>query len=140
MVKFKVSFTIEAKTLFQILSKTLPIEDLKVEEQVGQDKLAPLAKQFAQTKLTKQEHKKHTRSRPSVPFNPDKGINKIILAALTQRPYRVAELRSALASNGYSPNSTVSRLTELRAHGAVTKQGNGLWGLVSQSETKLQEA
>jgi len=132
MTKFKVAFTMDAKTLFLIMSKMLPIEDLKVEEKLDEAELqaalhtlAPKAKRALLTKTSP----KYKKVRASMPFNPDKGINKILLDNLAKRPHRAIELRDHLKEGGYSPNSVGSRLQRLAKRGVVTQHGDGLWSL-----------
>jgi hypothetical protein len=129
MTKFKVAFTMDAKTLFLIISKMLPIEDLKVEEKLDkaelQAALHSLAWKAERAKLAQPSKKRRSS------FNPDKGINKIILNLLSKRPYHAVELRKPLEENGFSPNSVGSRLTELRIR--------GLWSLDSE-QAKLAQS
>jgi hypothetical protein len=140
-MKLKVAFTIDSKTLFQILAKALPLEDLHVEEQLHQAELDAVAKQLAHKpdKVSFRKRKAYKRTVPTIPFNPDKGINKIILSLLAKGPHRAIEMRPSLKEGGYSPSSVSSRLQELLTHGMVTKHGDGLWSLAEQSSAKLQE-
>jgi SOS response regulatory protein OraA/RecX len=133
MTKFKVAFTMEAKTLFLFMSKILPIEDLKVEEKLDEAELQAALRSIApkaeQTELAQPLKRKYAKTRVSIPFDPDKGINKILLASLAKRPHRAIELRTYLTEGGYSGNSVGSRLQQLRKHGAVVQHGDGLWSL-----------
>jgi hypothetical protein len=134
MTKFKVAFTMDAKTLFLIVSKMLPIEDLKVEEKLDEAELKAalhsLAPKAERAKLAQPSPKpKFAKSKPSIPFSPDKGINKILLDYLAKRPHKSIELRKPLQEAGYSANSVGSRLQELAKRGIITQHGDGLWSL-----------
>jgi DNA-binding transcriptional ArsR family regulator len=140
-MKLKVAFTIDSKILFQILAKALPLEDLRVEEQLHQAELDAVAKQLIQKtakpkQITAPKRRHKPFKRVSIPFSPDRGINKIILDLLAKGPHRATEMRAHLTEGGYSPSSASSRLQELFIRGLVTKHGDGLWSLTSQSEVK----
>jgi hypothetical protein len=145
MTKFKVAFTMDAKTLFLIMSKLLPVEDLKIEEKLDEAELqaaihalAPRAL-LAKTSAKTSAKRKWAKSRPSIPFNPDKGINKIILDLLAKRPHRAIEMRKPLEDGGYSRSSVSSRLAELKNRGAVVQNSDGLWSLSEAGQTKLAQ-
>jgi len=137
MVKFRLGFTISAETLFLLMSKMLPIDDLAVEEvmdappnprhnlkaqikHLGQDSLMPPPK-------AKQPQK---RKRASRGLNLKQGINGIILVALSDGAvHRAVDLQPMLKAAGYSPNSVSSRLQELRNNGVVRQVSTGAWRL-----------
>jgi hypothetical protein len=132
MTKFKVAFTMDSKTLFLIMSKLLPIEDLKVEEKLDPAELQAALQVYGQAKLAhKPEKRKYIKKKASIPFSPDKGINKILLEHLARRPYRAVELKKPLQEGGYSANSVGSRLQELAHRGIVKQHGDGLWSLTN---------
>jgi hypothetical protein len=142
MTKFKVAFTMDSKTLFLIMSKMLPIEDLKVEEKLDEAELHQALKSLAgrhEQKILAHNYPKpkYKKKRASIPFNPDKGINKILLDHLARRSYRAGELKKPLQEGGYSANSVNSRLQELAHRGVVIRHSDGLWSLAESDQAKL---
>jgi hypothetical protein len=131
-MKYKITFTIQSEDLFQILSSILPLSDLAVEEAEP----PPQQKsQFVIQHPTQRPHRRPAKRTSSVPFNPNGGINKIILSCLATGPHRALDIRPLLAEGGYSPNSIGSRLQKLHARGVITQMGDGLWSLASQDST-----
>jgi hypothetical protein len=130
---YKVTFTLNtAEEAFSLLARLLPMEHVSVEEVGGRAKPAPPPK----PQITAPRKKR----KPAHPFDPDAGINRIILSCLAKRPHSMVELRPHLITNGFSGNSAGSRLNALRERNLVTPIGDGRWGLViSQSEPKIQE-
>lgn len=135
MTKFRVSFTITAETMFHMMSKFLPIDDLSVVEQplVERAKLAqPKPAIVTQQKLVgkwkiKPKHK--TRS-----IDMKKGINSVIADLLSDgKPHRAMEIGPLIKARGYSPNSVTSRLDALQAAGLVKKVDIGTWILVESN-------
>lgn len=128
-VKFKIGFTIDAETLFSMISKFLPLEDLHVEEVL--ERPAPPPPQFvgkAKFVLAKPK-RKHA---PVKPVNLHAGINGIIIEAMSDgKPWRAIEFRPLLAKRNYSPNSVGSRLQSLKEYGALKQHGDGTWTLIS---------
>jgi hypothetical protein len=123
-IKFKIGFTIGADTLFGLMSKMLPIEDLEVEEIAPKPMLAERA--IAIHKLT---HKPKPQIRKRVSPGPDlkKGINGVIMVALSDEPKRAIELQPKIAAAGFSENSVTSRLEALRKHGVIERDSDGRW-------------
>lgn len=132
-VKLKVKFTIEAQTLFALASKLLPIEDLSIEE-LAPEHARAIAKATQQVVLAKPQIKKVNR-RGNNRFNPDKGVNKIILDMLADgKPHHVAEADGTIKEAGYSPNGMYSRIQRLQRHGLVFQPRAGLWQLTPKKE------
>ena len=127
-VKFKVGFTMSAETLFRIIAKFVPVEDLEVEEIVRRVEPTPKPKLIA-------NHKPKPFKRASLGPDLKKGINGIILAALSDGPKRANDLQPKVAAAGYSRNSINSRLEELRRAGVVERIGDGRWRTKQQSST-----
>jgi hypothetical protein len=138
MTKFKIGFTMSAETLFGIISKFVPVENLHVEEVIEHHvPLSDLAirsdKQFDLPKP-----KRHRRSNR---FNPKGGINMIIIEAMADgKPHRPVEFGPLLKANGYSPNSVGSRMTTLLQKGVIAKIGDGTWKLVSSIPERKESA
>jgi DNA-binding transcriptional ArsR family regulator len=133
-VKYKMGFTISAETVFHLLSKLLPIDDLHVEEVI--ERLAPdpairFDKRFDLPKPVKPKFKpKQYKRKPSKPMSLTEGINGIIMTHLSDGMGHAAmELRKPLKAAGYSESSVSSRIEELRKHGVVEKLGQGTWRL-----------
>jgi hypothetical protein len=123
-IKFKIGFTIGADTLFGLMSKMLPIEDLEVEEIAPKPKLAERA--IAIHKLT---HKPKPQIHKRVSPGPDlkKGINGIIVTELSTGPKRAIDMQPKVMAAGFSINSITSRLEELRKYGVIERDGEGRW-------------
>jgi hypothetical protein len=140
-VKYKLGFTIDAQTLFGILSKFLPIENLSVEEVVERPAQAPLphdwspggGKQIAKPKAKK----KYTRATPSIPLNLKAGINRIIIALLEKQPTSAINMRAAVTAGGYSRGSVGSRLQRLEEHKIVARVGDGTWILTPEGKARV---
>ena len=127
-VKFRVGLTIDGETLFALMAKMLPIEDLSVKELPPEPTLTERA--FAVNKITRHAITASKRSRRSASVRLDKGINKVLVDALTERPMRALELQPLVKEAGWSGNSVNSRLESLRLKGFVTRISEGRWQLV----------
>jgi hypothetical protein len=136
MVKYKVGFTISAETLFGMLAKFLPVDDLHVEEVMppleplhlkGFKRPDPLPLNKPKRKYTPSKHKR----KPSIPLRLNEGINKIIMELMVDgQPHRATELKLLLKKGGYSPNSVGSRLQALEEKDIITRIGDGTWRLM----------
>lgn len=140
MVKFKIGFVVDAETLFGILSKFLPVDDLVVEELSSSPQSSPpssmphLADRTLRVATMRQPRLKRasppvrkSKRKPSKPMNLNAGVNRIILDALFSRPHRASEFRPLLKAAGFSGNSAGSRLQQLERHGIVKRVEHGLW-------------
>jgi hypothetical protein len=124
MVKFRLGFTVSAETLFALMSKVLPIDDLSVEEVM--DRPRPPSALPERKKLPRKAYAK----RVSKGLNLNEGINGIILTAMSDGlAHRAADLQPLVKAAGFSPNSVGSRLQALREHGVVKQLDNGGWRL-----------
>lgn len=137
-VKFKLGFTVSAETLFTLLSKMLPIDDLSVEEVVEPPPVPAhmdsLDRYMKPPKLIKPQLKT-VRRRGRNALNPNKGVNKIILDMLADgKPHHVAEADGSIKEAGYSPNGMYSRIQRLQRHGLVFQPRKGLWQLTPKSK------
>jgi hypothetical protein len=126
-VKFKVGFTMSAETLFGIIAKFLPIEDLHVEEVPphAPEKLPKIALQGQQAIAPpKPQLKRNRYSGPSL----EGGLNAVILRLLEDgKPHRYRELKQSVGKAGYSGNGIGSKLAKLRDMKAVHQPDPGLW-------------
>ena len=117
-VKFKIGFIMDSESLFGLIGKFLPIEDLSVEEIVPKPKPPPPLRLPTIARP-------QTRASPGP--NLKKGINGIIMMALLDGPKRAIEMRPKIKAAGYSENSLTSRLEALRDHGVLEMIGDGTW-------------
>lgn len=125
-MKFKVGFTIGSETLFAMMSKMLPIENLSVEE-LAPASLADRAIEHHRKKFL--PRKKQVNQRVSPGPSLTRGINMIIVNELEKGPKREVEIRPKIKAAGFSENSTSSRLHALLEHGIVERSGVGVWRL-----------
>lgn len=123
-VKFKLGFTVSAETLFGLLSKMLPIEDLSVEEVLSGVETTPRLAPTQRPAIAKPVRAR----RRGQELNLKEGINGVLVRALENGPLRSSELRSFLTKAGFSANSTSSRLEHLKKHQIVVNN-DGVWRL-----------
>jgi hypothetical protein len=124
-VKFKVAFTMSAETLFLIMAKVLPIEDLHVEE--VPEILPKIGKVEKIARLSGPENRLKRRNRYSGPAL-EGGLNGVILKALEDgQPRRYAELKQAVNAAGYAGSGIGAKLSRLRQLKAVHQPDFGLW-------------
>jgi hypothetical protein len=131
-VKFKIGFTVSAETLFDLLSKFLPIEQLSVEEVLDKTPrfdLEAQVRKLGSDSLLPSKHKPQRKKikRASPGPNLEKGINGIIMVALSDGPKRAIDIQPKIAAAGFSQNSASSRLEELRKYGVIERNSEGLW-------------
>lgn len=131
-VKFRLGFTVEAQTLFALMSKLLPIENLHVEELIEREpKLAIAAHRTALPK--RRGGTRGFGSRGGVKI--DAGANLIVIEALSNGPRRAAELKPLLKARGFSPSGVGSCLSKLRKAGVVEQPELGVWQLARKNES-----
>jgi hypothetical protein len=128
ILKYKIAFTMDGETLFGLMSKFLPVEDLSIEELPMRppEKIHPkpmLSRERKHPQITKPPRKK----RPSIPIRLDRGINGIILTAMLDKPARATEIRPKVIAAGFSGNSLTSRMQFLQEHGVIEPLGDGTW-------------
>jgi hypothetical protein len=133
MVKFRIGFTVEGETLFALMAKMLPIDDLHVEELTPPSaRPAPSIPKVAQLVARAQTKPKRGWVRRSMDL--DKGVNAVILRALADgKPQTALELKPLLKAAGFSVNSAGSRLAKLREKGIVFQPEMGLWQIKKPS-------
>lgn len=131
-VKFKIGLTMDAETLFGLLAKFLPVDDLHVEEVIerppppAQHRIAPVRTIAAPRR----------KRRPSRPLSLNEGINRIIVGAMADgEVHRAVEFKPLLKKAGFSENSVGSRLQNLQHHGIVKQLGDGGWRLLNRADT-----
>ena len=127
-VKFKIGFTIDAETLFSIVAKFLPLEDLAIEEVIERPR-TPAPRTLA-TALPPQRIKKRARSMRGEGPNLTEGVNGIIVKHLSDgQPHRAIELKALLKAQSYADSGIGSRLDRLKANNVVFQPDFGLWQL-----------
>jgi hypothetical protein len=127
-VKFKVGFTMSAETLFGIIAKFLPVEDLQVEEVPPHfpEKLPKIGK-IAQPAIAPPKRPPLKRNRHSG-TSLEGGCNAIILKTLEDgQPHRYRELKLAVTAAGYAGSGIGSKLSRLRDLHAVHQPSLGRW-------------
>ena len=127
-VKFKVAFTMSAETLFGIIAKFLPIEDLHVEE------IEPTRTPLRVEKVARLGGPDNRLKEGSVRGNRhrgpdlDAGVNGVIMRHLSDgKPHKASEMARLLKAAGYAESGTGSRLQKLRNTGYVHQPEIGLW-------------
>jgi ERCC4-related helicase len=130
MVRFKIAFTIDAKTLFSYLSQALPtLENLHVEEVIERTPEERFVKNYMEIKTVN----KIKRSRQKRGPNLDEGINKIIMDILIDGAiHNATEFIEPISKTKYSQNSIQSRLIALNKAGVVNNTSKGNWKLTEK--------
>jgi hypothetical protein len=127
-VKFRIGFDITGETVFAMIAKMLPIENLSVME------LPPTVPSRLSTPTPRLHGPKPQRhKRPLTGPNLKKGINGIIMTELREGPKRASHFEPRIIAGGWSRNSINSRLEALRGFGVIINE-NGLWRLVKHDE------
>jgi hypothetical protein len=146
-MKFKIGFTVQAETLFHMMSKFLPIEELHVEEifeappTKPQSAIAKLvAKSQSQLQLEKPkakpkvkiEHFKH----PS-----GKTVQDFVVEYLKSHPSATwAEMSAYTVSIGYNKSSINNAVTRLVYKKIVEKVAPGIYRLTKNARTEQAKA
>lgn len=131
-VKFKLGFTISAETLFGIVAKMLPIEDLQVEEvyETPPVKQPAIAKLLAQHRL--EAPQKNHKSRNKFNHPDGKTGQQFIIEYLNQMPDKQAkwsELGKYLESIGFARSSVNNGISRLLKDGKIEKVGPAMYGI-----------
>jgi len=144
MVKFKIGFVVPAETLFGLMAKFLPVEDLHVEELV--EKPTPSESFLKGVEIAKTFEKKlrapvRRRKKRAPNMDLTSGINAIVMSVLKDGlPHRATEMEPLMSASGFSANSVSSRLQALKKRGMVTQPGVGLWQLVETAHSEQKAA
>jgi len=125
-IKYKLGFTIDSETLFGIMAKFLPIQDLSVEEVVERPVPDPAIRFDKRFDLPKPKQKRGDGTGKNVDLT--RGVNAIIMAVLLDgKKHSPLELRDAMAKTAYSPSGLGSRLERLRHFGYIHNPRKGEW-------------
>ena len=131
MIKYRLGFTMSAETLFALMAKVLPIEDLSVEE------IAPVPVRMPKPPPQLVAPKKKRATRGGYNANLQAGTNAIILKVLEDgKVHRTREIKEAYLAAGYNPNGTGSSIERQRKWGLIEKAGVGQWRLTKEQMQK----
>lgn len=131
-VKFKIGFTMDAETLFGMISKFLPVENLHVEEVVEQSKPDPAIRFDRRFDLPKPRPKQ--KREPSRPMDLHNGINGVIIKLLMDgKSHHSGEFVPLIGAAGYSKNSVASRLAELCKKDVMVRVSKGTYKLTTEA-------
>lgn len=134
-VKFHVGFTIAADTLFDLVSKMLPIEDLHVEEIIERTPSSFDVRRLNELKPSKPPKPPKPSEPKNVKFNLAKGVNAAIVGTLADgKIHTYAELKAMLNAKGFAGSGIGSRLNKLLTYGVIAHTGPGLWRLAAKHE------
>jgi hypothetical protein len=142
-IKYKLGFTIDSQTLFGIMAKFLPIENLTVEEvpvierQLKRADLPELLHNLHKPKPVR--HKKAPRG-SGYAVNIYAGVNAIIMAAMADgKPHTLVDSHANIVAAGYSPNGLYSRVQRLVKHGYIIRVRSGYYQLTPKGKTAWAE-
>jgi hypothetical protein len=131
-VKFRLGFTVEAETMFSLMAKLLPIEDLSVEELREPPRRVSFSPNtFAAPKLAKPKR----ASPPIRPYaiNLKKGMNAIVLQLMSDgEPHRFREIGEALKAANFSGNGVGNLLKRLIKYNLIEQNGEGVYRAAKQ--------
>jgi hypothetical protein len=123
-VKFRLGFTIDAETMFGLMAKLLPIEDLNVEE-IRERPHAPIAKLAKpQPQIAKRGRGRRRNATGGSRF-------AAIRPVLMNGPVHLSVLRQAFKDNNFSHNGLSSAITAWVGFGLIEKVGPGTYQLKS---------
>lgn len=128
-LKFRIGFTIDSETMFGMLAKFLPVENLHVEEMVERappSELPPRRIQHAKFAKPKMKRAKPEGRKANLKA----GVNGHVIRFLSDgQARRAIEIKPILAAAGYAASGIGSRLQKLKEAGIVFQPEPGLWRL-----------
>jgi hypothetical protein len=134
-VKFKLGFTIDAKTLFGIMSQFLPVKDLVVEEIVERE--PELVNRFdKQFDLPKPKRAPQVRAKKGSGYklSVHTGANGVIMEALSDgAEHPGSDCFPAMRAAGYATNGIYGKFKRLERHGILSSH-KGKWRLTQQGK------
>ena len=127
-VKFKIGFEVDAQTMFGIMAKFLPFDNLHVEEIVERPHQTSMPKLTKLPKAIMQRTAKRAPRRQGMTVNLVNGVNGYIMRALADgQPHPFSELQHIIGAAGYAPTGIGSKLTRLRELGFIVNVSTGRW-------------
>jgi hypothetical protein len=127
-VKFKIGFQIDAETLFSIVAKFLPLENLTVEEVIERHPAEPRLPRIPAMAAARLARRKRASR-----LNLDKGVNAVVMRLMADgEPHRFHELIQAIKAAGYAGTGLGTRLTRLMEHGFVVRPEPGEYRLAKK--------
>lgn len=150
-MKFKIAFTVDAQTMFSMMAKFLPIDNLSVEEVLERPiaklgpapQLRPIRAKLATLPPRRIQHAKPKpkQARKPRPMDLKAGVNGLIMDYMADgQPHRAIELKPVITRAGFSENSIGSRLERLKAAGVVFQPELGLWQLAEARAKQVEPA
>ena len=137
-IKYKLAFTIDSETLFGILSKFLPIQDLSVEE-VMEPQPVPAHMDYLERHMKVTKRKRAPRV-SGYAINIFAGVNAIVIAALADgKAHTLIDSHANIAAAGYSTSGLYSRVQRLVKHGYIVKVRSGYYQLTPKGKTAWAE-
>jgi hypothetical protein len=141
-IKYKLGFTIDSETLFSIMSKFLPIQDLSVEEvpvierQLKRADLPALLHSLHKPKPPRKQPPHPRAPRVSgYPVNLYGGVNNIIMASLADgKPHTLVDSHANIVAAGYSKSGLYSRVQRLVKHGYIVRVRSGYYQLTPKGK------
>lgn len=130
-MKFKIGFTIDAQTLFGMMAKMLPIEDVSVEE-IAERAIPKIAHAPPQRLAHAKPKKRYggTKGLGARGPNLKAGANRVIMEWLADgKPHAPIELKPRYAKAGFARTGLSARLAKLKEFGVVTQPEIGLYQL-----------
>jgi hypothetical protein len=136
-IKYKLGFTIDSETLFSIMAKFLPIQDLSVEEVVVPESQLNDGPRFDKRfDLPKPKLKpKRARRISGYPVNLYGGVNNIIMSSLADgKPHMLVDSHANIVAAGYSKSGLYSRVQRLVKHGYIVRVRSGYYQLTPKGK------
>jgi hypothetical protein len=137
-IKYKLGFTIDSETLFSIMAKFLPIENLSVEEVVERpapDPAIRFDKRFDLPKPKPKPKPKRARRISGYPVNLYGGVNNIIMSSLADgKPHTLVDSHANIVAAGYSKSGLYSRVQRLVKHGYIIRVRSGYYQLTPKGK------
>jgi hypothetical protein len=131
MMKYRVTFTVDAKSLGDVLG---PIVDAMLEYSLEvTDSVPKPVGDILRPGAAPKTHKKIIRARKDNggEWPPALSLYSRVLEALEGGPKTPSELRDFLKASGFSPSSVGSALNRLEKHAKIKNLGDGTWGTVA---------
>jgi hypothetical protein len=135
MVKYGIKILIGSEEFFKLVAPHLPFEITGVEEMVDlpAPKPPPAVATPHQQIRAKYAARQASLEQPKQPkqrksgFNPNRGMNAVIIAALRKGPHTTNELRKVLVAAGYKDASLTSQMEKLARFRRAVRTGKGIW-------------